>query len=233
MTLDAQIAEHRNLYRDEIRGRTTQRQVPAETEAIPVDEGMVEVTDSGELGGMSFTPEFMRRLGPGEGFGARFPWAHSWSWLRRACRHDHPGHVERSSFGGALCWQLVSSVVVGGSSPQEVAWRIGLPVADVERHLRRAFAWIIEDMDRKQRIRNARDPRPSEEPTPTRIGLLQCDAATRAVQNFELEERIWNSQREIQRTYGLELPPWEVEWQRRQEALYDHQQQCDRCRRAA
>src|SRR5690606_7722097 len=102
------------------------------------------------------------------------PWAHSWSYLRRACRNDHPGHTERPVFGGSLCWQAVSYAVISEYTPETIADLMDIPVESVERHLRNAFAWIIEDMDRKQRFRNARDPQPSEEPTPTRISLLQC-----------------------------------------------------------
>lgn len=231
--LDATIALHRQLYRDELRGKMTQRHVPAETEPIPMHGGMVEVTDSGPLGGMPFSSDLNRRLGPASLYGERYPWAHSWSYLRRACRNDHPGHTERPEFGGALCWQVVSWCVISDYEPATIADILHLPVEDVGRHLLRAFRWIEEDIDRKQRIRNARDPQPTEEPTPTRITLLQCDAVNRAVADFDLEQRIWESQREVQRRHGLELAAWETEWQRRQAMLFDHRQTCERCRRAA
>ena len=241
MTLAERIALHRGMYRDELKiPRLTVAHVPADTETIPIGDGMVEVTDSGELGGMPFSQPFVRRLGPPSGYGASYPWAHSWSYLRRACRNDHPGHMEREVFGGALCWQAVSYCVVSEFDPPTIAPLLSdpsddfvMPVESVERHLLNGFRWIEEDMDRKQRIRNARDPQPSEEPTPTRISLLQCDAANRAVENFDLEQRIWNSQREIMARHGKELPTWEDEWRRRQDALFDHKQECDRCRRAA
>jgi hypothetical protein len=261
MSLAAQLELHRGIYRDEL-GRVTRltvAHVPADTEPIPLKEGMVEVTDSGELGGMPFSTAMVRRLGPPQGYGAMYPWAHSWSYLRRACRNDHPGHTARPEFGGALCWQVVSWAVVSEFTPQTIAGILRLPIEDVERHLRRAFAWIEEDMDRKQRIRNARDPQPSEEPSPTRLTLLQCDAVNRAVADFDLEQRIWEAQVGVMRRrlsdddsglwdrieepkpHYVKLTPeqweerwsWEREWQRRQEALWSHRQECDRCRRAA
>lgn len=264
--LDPLIALHRSMYRDELRGQMTQRSVPADTEPIQLSEynegewrpgnGLVEVTDSGPLGGMPFHSDLNRRLGPADGWGPRYPWGHSWSWLRHACRNDHPGHTERPVFGGSLCFQVVSWCVVSEYSPQTITDLLGIPLEDTERHLVRAFRWIEEDIDRKQRIRNSRDPRPSEEPTPTRISLLQCDAVNRAVENFDLEQRIWEGQVAIMRrkleepinvlvndpaphyvTVSLEeweqRHSWEAEWQRRQEALWDHRQECDRCRRAA
>lgn len=258
MTVAELIAEHRSMFREELRGQMTQRHVPADVEPIPIHGVMVDVTDSGPLGGMPFSSDLNRRLGPAEGYGARYPWAHSWSYLRRACRNDHPGHTERPVFGGSLCWQAVSYAVISEYTPATIADIMDIPVESVERHLRNAFAWIIEDMDRKQRFRNARDPQPSEEPTPTRISLLLCDAATRAVENFDLEQRIWEGQVGVMRrnlgdrTEVLELVQepaphyvkmsreqweqrwsWDREWARRQAALADHQLECDRCRRAA
>lgn len=197
-----------------------------------------------------------RHLGPVAGYGSQRPWSFSWHALRQACRHDHPGHTERPVFGGSLCWQAVSYAVVNRYNPDTIADLWGIPVEDVERHLNRAFGWIEEHMDRGQQIRNARDPRPSEEPTPTRISLLQCDAANRAVENFDLEQRIWEGQVGIMRRtlsepiHVLVNQPsphyetisseewerrhsWEAEWQRRQEVLWEHRQNCDRCRRAA
>ena len=223
---------HRDLYREELRiPHMTVRQVPAETEAIPIGDRSVEVTDSGPLGGMAFSGDLNRRLGPPSGYGERYPWAHSWSYLRRACRHDHPGHTARPTFGGALCWQAVSYYVVSEFEPDTIARLMDLPIEAVHRHLHRAFTWIIEDMDRKQRIRNARDPQPSEEPTPTRISLLQCDAVNRAVADFDLEQRIWESHRRLHPE--LNLVEWAVEWSRRQVALIEHRAECERCRRAA
>lgn len=253
MSLATQLAEHRSMYREELRIRTTSRNVPADTEPIQISEWSdaedgwrpgavsVETTDSGELGGMALSPAMNRRLGPPTGYGAQYPWAHSWSYLRRACRNDHPGHTERPEFGGALCWQIVSWAVISDYEPATIAGILRMPLESVERHLRNAFAWIIEDMDRKQRIRNARDPQPSEEPTPSRLSLLQCDSVTRAVQNFDLEQRIWEGQIAVQRRHLPEPPDeawerrwsWETEWARRQAALLDHQRECDRCRRAA
>ena len=232
--LDALIAEHRSMYREERRiPRITIHQVPADTEAIPFGTGSVEVEDSGPLGGRPLSPAMNRLLGPPAGYGAQYPWTHSWSYLRRACRADHPGHTERPVFGGALCWQVVSWCVVAEFESATIASITGLPTESVERHLRNALRWITEDIDRKQRIRNARDPKPSEDPTPSRVSLLQCDAVNRAVANFDLEQRIWESQRAIQRRHGIELAAWETEWARRQHALWSHQAECDRCRRAA
>lgn len=219
---------------------------------------MVEVTDSGPLGGAPFAPDLNRRLGPETGYGERYPWAHSWSYLRRACRNDHPGHRARLVFGGSLCWQAVSWCVVSEYEPSTIAdlWRI--PVKDAERHLLNAFDWIIEDMDRKQRFRNARNPAESEEPTPTRITLLQCDAALHSVADFTLQQRIWEGQvglmreklGDIEEVSELVREPrphyvtltrvqweqrwsWDREWERRLDALRVHQRTCDRCRRAA
>jgi hypothetical protein len=234
--LQQAIETHRGMYADELRRpfQMTVAQVPDEVEAIPMGDVMVEVTDSGPLGGPAYSRPMNRHLGPIAGYGVQRPWSYSWNALRFACRNDHPGHTERGEFGGSLCWQVVSWCVISNYTPQTIADQLlHIPLENVERHLLRAFRWIEEHMDRGQQIRNARDPQPSEEPTPTRISLLQCDAVNRAVQNFGLEERVWNSQREIQARHGLELPAWEAEWQRRQEALWDHRQECDRCRRAA
>ena len=260
MTLEEAIAEHRSMYREELRGRMTQRHVPADTEPIRIGEATVDVTDSGPLGGMPFSSDLNRRLGPPNRYGERYPWAHSWSFLRRACRNDHPGHTERPVFGGALCWQVVAYSVVHEFDVQTISRLMDIPVESVERHLRNAFAWIVEDIDRKQRIRNARDPLASEEPTPTRISLLQCDVLNRAVQDFVIEQRIWEGQVGIMRRKldeeGAEEVPvlikqpvphyvkltrpqweqhwsWEREWQRRQAELAEHRRECDRCRRAA
>ena len=259
MTLEQTIATHRGMYRDELRRpfRMTVAQVPDETEPIPIDDRMVDVTDSGPLGGPAFSRPMNRHLGPIAGYGAQRPWSYSWHALRQACRQDHPGHTEREVFGGSLCWQVVSWCIVSEFTPQTIAHQLlDIPVESVERHLARALSWIEEHMDRGQQIRNARDPQPSEEPTPTRISLLQCDAAHRAVANFDLEQRIWEGQVGIMRgklrepIWELVQEPephyvtitveewekrhsWEAEWQRRQEALYDHEQTCDRCRRAA
>lgn len=233
-------AEHRAMYAEELRLRkmtSYQRGghhlVLPDTEPIVIDEALVEVTDSGPLGGAPFSRDLNRRLGDPAAYGERFPWAHSWFYLRVACRRDHPGHTERPLFGGSLCWQTVSYYVIAQYEPDTISRLMDIPVESVERHLLRAFGWLIEDMDRKQRIRNARDPAPPEEPSPSRLSLLQCDAVTRAVEDFDMEERIWNSQREIQARHGLELPTWEEEWARRQSDLIDHRLQCDRCRRAA
>ncbi len=258
--LAAQLYLHRNLYREERRlPRITISQVPADTEPIQIGTGTVEVEDSGPLGGRPFAPAMNRLLGPPNGYGSRYPWTHSWSYLRRACRNDHPGHTERPEFGGSLCWQVVSWAVISEYQPDTIAGILRIPVEDVERHLRRAFDWIIEDIDRKQAIRNARDPQPSEEPTPSRLSLLQCDAANRAVDNFSVEQAIWEAQVGVMRRrlaeddsglwdrieepkpHYVKLTPeqweerwsWEREWQRRQEALWSHRQECDRCRRAA
>ena len=130
-----------------------------------------------------------------------------------------------------MCWQVVSWAVISDYQPDTIAGILRIPVEDVERHLRRALDWIIEDIDRKQAIRNARDPRPSEEPTPSRLSLLMCDAATRAVADFDLEQRIWESYRNLHPE--LELAEWSVEWSRRLSVLIEHQAECDRCRRAA
>jgi hypothetical protein len=238
MTLSDLIAEHRGMYADELHrvGRMTshfhgRHLVPADTEAIPIGEAMVEVTDSGPLGGAPFSPDLNRRLGPPSRYGERYPWAHSWSYLRRACRNDHPGHIERPVFGGSLCWQAVSWCVVSEYTPATIASLFEIPLEDVERHLRNALRWIEEDMDRKQRIRNSRDPQPSEEPTPTRLSLLMCDAAHRQVADFDLEQRVWESQSRLHP--DLKLSDWSTEWARRLNALWAHQQSCDRCRRAA
>lgn len=227
------LAEHRALYREELCIPVNAKRIPEDTEPILIDGHPVDVLDVGDLGGMPLSPSMVRRLGPPEGYGAKYPWAHSWSFLRRACRADHPGHAERPEFGGALCWQLVSWAVVSEYSPRDIAYYLGFPVESVERLLSSALRWIIEDMDRKQRFRNGRNPAPSEEPTPSRLSLLQCDAANRAVADFELEQRIWNSQREIQARHGIALDSWEDEWARRQVVLVEHRQSCERCRRVA
>ena len=266
MTLAAQITLHRNLYRDELRRpfQMTVAQVPDETEPIQIGDAMVDVTDSGPLGGPAFSRPMNRHLGPVAGYGVQRPWSYSLAALRHACRKDHPGHTERRTFGGSLCWQAVSYAICSRYEVDTVAHVLSDPpdflieVADAERHLRRSLGWIEEHMDRGQMIRNARDPQPSEEPTPTRISLLQCDAVTRAVVNFDLEQRIWEGQVGIMRrklgdkTEVVEFVrdptphyvtmtiqewetkwSWENEWARRQQALSDHEQTCDRCRRAA
>lgn len=256
--LEQMIADHRGMLADELRRpfQMTVAQVPDETEPIPVGDVMVEVTDSGPLGGPAYSRPMNRHLGPVAGYGSQRPWSYSFDALRFACRKDHPGHTQRDVFGGSLCWQAVSWCVLSGYTPATIADLWDMPTEDVERHLLRAFRWITEHMDRGQQIRNARDPQPSEEPTPTRISLLQCDAVNRSVQNFTLEQRIWEGQVGIMRrnlkepisvldndpaphyvTITLEeweqRHSWEAEWGRRQEALWDHRQECDRCRRAA
>lgn len=246
----AAVLLHRSMYREELSlvTRTTASHVPAETE--PITEAtydgsewrpgpvQVEVTDSGPLGGEPLSAQMNRHLGPPSGFGSQRPWSHAFHYLRRACRNDHPGHTARPTFGGSLCWQAVAYSVLHDYTVPTIASLLSIPddefyvsEADVERHLLRAFAWIEEDMDRKQRIRNGYDPRPSEEPTPTRLSLLQCDAAQRQVADFDLEQRIWESQRNLHPE--LELSAWDVEWARRMETLREHQATCDRCRRAA
>lgn len=240
MTLDAQIADHRGMYRDELRRpfQLTVAQVPDETEPIPIDGRMVEVTDSGPLGGPSLSRPMNRHLGPPTEYGAQRPWSAGLHALRFWCRKDHLGHADRRTFGGSLCWQAAYYAVVDGYDPVTVAELLSDPAdgfrvsyEDTIRHLSRALRWIEEQIDRGQQIRNARDPLPSEEPTPSRLSLLMCDAAHRQVQNFDLEQRIWESLRNKQP--DLDLPEWHVEWSRRMSALIEHQVDCDRCRRAA
>jgi hypothetical protein len=238
VTLDRLIAHHRALYADELRRpfHMTVSQVPDETEPILIGEEVVEVTDSGPLGGPPFSRPMNRHLGPIDGYGAQRPWSYSWHALRKACRNDHPGHTERRTFGGSLCWQAVSYAVVSNYNLETVAEVLSDPpflisVEDAERHLTRAFGWIEEHMDRGQQIRNARDPQPSEEPTPSRLSLLVCDAAHRQVADFDLEQRIWESQARLHPELGL--ADWSDEWARRLNILWAHQQECDRCRRAA
>ena len=247
--LEHLIADHRGMYRDELRRvfQTTVASVPDETEPMELaelsEEGWkpgtvtVEVTDSGPLGGPAFSRPMNRHIGPVVAYGVQRPWSYSLHYLRRACRNDHPGHTERRTFGGSLCWQAVAYTVIDEYEPETVARLLSDPpdftvsLEDAERHLRRALSWIEEHMDRGQQIRNARDPQPSEEPTPSRLSLLMCDAALRQVENFELEQRIWESYRNQHPELGL--AEWHIEWARRQAALLEHQAECDRCRRAA
>lgn len=266
MTPSAAVHAHRLLYRSELAIKPTARNVPADTEPIRLhaldgDEWVPtgaeeEVTDSGPLGGAPLSPAMNRRLSEppiGENL-----WASSLFYLKHACRKDHPGHTEREPFRGSLCWRVVYLVICSELDPTQAADELGIPTESVLRHLNSALRWITEDMDRKARIRNARDPKPSEEPTPTRLSLLVCDAAQRAVADFDLEQRIWAGQVGLmRRDLGdaeevLELVndptphyvkitrqqweqkwSWEAEWARRQALLMEHQAECDRCRRAA
>lgn len=259
---------HRQLYRDELDiRRVTSWQVPAETESIQLSEydrdlekwlpgaSAVAVTDSGELGGPALSPAMNRRLGDPSGFGQVYPWAASLFYLMVACRNDHPGHIEREAFHGSLCWRVVYLLVIANMDPTEVADEVGIPTTSVIKRWESAGQWILRDMDGKQRFR--RDPKPSEETTPTRLSLLQCDAVHRQLMDFDLEQRIWDGQVGILRgrligdeVLVLEQSPaphyvkvtraqwenrmsWDREWARRMDVLRDHQQSCDRCRRAA
>lgn len=238
--LDALIDLHRALYRDELRRpfQLTVSQVPDETEPIRIGDVLVEVTDSGPLGGPSFSRPFNRHVGPPEEYGSQRPWSAGLHALRYWCRKDHIGHTERRTFGGSLCWQAAAYAIVDGYEATTVvrllsdpADGFGVDYENTERHLLRALRWIEEYMDRGMQIRNARDPLPSEETTPSRLSLLMCDAANRQVENFDLEQRIWESHRNKHPELGL--AEWHVEWARRQASLLEHQADCDRCRRAA
>lgn len=267
----ADVAFHRLLYRDELGSirRTNASHVPADTEPIQLSEydldlerwlpgaASVAVTDSGELGGAPLAPMMNRRLGDPSGYGPAWPWAASHFYLMIACRNDHPGHMEREEFHGSLCWRVVYLMVIDAKDPAMAAGILGIPSEDVVKRWEAASAWILNDMDAKQRFR--RDPKPSEETTPTRLSLLQCDAVHRQLMDFDLEQRIWESQVGLLRSRlvdpddGIwELVPdplphyvkitlaeweqkhsWDREWARRMDALRDHRQDCDRCRRAA
>ena len=227
--------------------KTNVASVPDEVEPIAVaeltDDGWepgtvtVEVTDSGQLGGPAFSRPMNRHLGPAQEYGSQRPWSAGLFALRHWCRKDHIGHTERPTFGGSLCWQAVAYAIIDEYEPVTVARLLSEPEGftvsyeDVARHLRRALGWIEEHMDRGMQIRNARDPLPSEEPTPSRLSLLMCDAAHRQVEDFDLEQRIWESYRNLHPE--LELAEWHIEWARRQAALLEHQLECDKCRRAA
>lgn len=262
------IAFHRALRADELRGvsRITAGQVPADTEDIQLSEyderleawlpgaTSVRVTDSGPLGGPALSMPMNGLLSdPPSRY---YPWTASLFALRLACMHDHPGHAEREVFGGALCWRVAYLLIVAERDPTQVADELGIPTEHVLKRFQSAAAWIIDAMDIKDAILRSRDPLPSEEPTPTRLTLLACDAIHRAVGDFDLEQRIWEGQIGIIRRdladpiVVLESEPrphyvtltrveweqrmsWEREWARRQSAFVEHQATCDRCRRAA
>lgn len=263
-----EIAFHRALRADELRGviQITAGEVPADIEDIQISEydaaleawlpgaTTKRVTDSGPLGGPSLSMPMNGLLA--EPPSRYYPWMASLFALRLVCMADHLGHAEREAFGGSLCWRVAYLLVVSERDPTQVADDLGIPTAHVLKRFHSAAGWIIDAMDIKDAIRRARDPLPSEEPTPTRLTLLVCDAAHRSVVDFDLEQRIWEGQvglmrRDLKEPISVLEPnpiphyvtitrpeweqrmSWEREWERRQAAFLAHRAICDRCRRAA
>ena len=147
MTLEQSIADHRGMYRDELNLKPTQHAVPSDTEPILVNGVYVEVTDSGELGGMPFSMPMTRRLGHPENFGSMFPWSKAWWRLKAECRRTHPFHraSDRPYWRGSLCHQLVAFTVVRGFSIENAA-KI-LRYDNPEPVLRYALTFIEQQID--------------------------------------------------------------------------------------
>ena len=236
----ADIAAHRHLYRQELSGvlRVTARQVPADTEPIAVSEydadlekwlpgtTSVNVTDSGPLGGPALSMALNRYLEPPR---HEFPWSAALFAMRLECRRSHPGHTEREPFHGSLCWRLAYLLIVASLDPTQVADELGIPTQHVLDRWESVGKWMLGDMEARER--RTREPLPSEDPTPTRLSLLVCDAAHRQVRDFDLEQRIWESQMRLHPELGLVA--WEVEWARRLEEQGEHRAGSERCRRMA
>lgn len=137
-------------------GRVPTRTEPIPLEARRLDGPMLDVLDSGELGGYPFSPPAARRFGgvtmlDGEQtLNARdyraFPWAYAIERrLPGHCRRRHgtrpdrwPEHVGQ----GPICGPLVRLVVVRGHPPAVVARRVGLPYARLEAVLDDALLWV-------------------------------------------------------------------------------------------
>ena len=147
MTLDSRILDHKALYRADLLIRPTQHAVPSDTEPILIGGHYVDVTDSGELGGMPFSMAMARRLGHPENYGSLFPWTKALWLLRVECRRKHPYHRGPTVpyWRGSLCHQLVTFVIVRDWSVENTA-KI-LRYDDPEPVLRQAFDFLERTVD--------------------------------------------------------------------------------------
>ena len=166
-SLDAQIADHRGMYRDELDFTPTQRtppvaytfdkerrmMVPDDSPLVinPLKPNQYEVPDSATQStqvGMPMSGRMLRYL---QGPTADTPWAVALKSLRAECRRRHRHHRGPAHWRGSLCWQLVFMCVVGkpkGDGPASVheAAQI-LEYDNPEPVLRYALAFIEATMD--------------------------------------------------------------------------------------
>ena len=180
-TLDAQLTDHRAMYRDELDFTPSQRTPPVaytfdETERamVPDDRPLVvnylkpdeysipdSATQSTQVG-MPMSGRMLRYL---QGPTADTPWATSLMALRSECRRRHRHHRGPKHWRGSLCWQLVYMTVVGkpkGNGPATVheAAQI-LEYDNPEPVLRYALAFIEATMD-SLRLKSERKAREDE-----------------------------------------------------------------------
>lgn len=180
MNLEATIALHRALMRDELTFSPSQRTPPVaftwdkvERAMIPDDSPLVinplkpnqiEVPDSATQStqvGMPMSSRMLRYL---SGPAPDTAWATALKSLRKHCRDNHPDHRRHPAWRGSLCWQLVFMTVVGkplGDGPATVHdAAIILKYDHPAPILRQAFAYIenrIDEMRQKQELRARED----------------------------------------------------------------------------
>lgn len=163
-TFGALVAFMRAEYIAEIPDRLHVHQVPDHTEPIPLESGhpegaTMDVTDSGQLGGIAFSPAFHRRIGAikywqgelvlADKDMAPFPWARQLEGVRRWCSAKHRTWYEHQE--RPLCWILLRHVTFGGYSVGRASELEGVSELKGEELLAEAlgkwFAWVSNDLN--------------------------------------------------------------------------------------
>jgi hypothetical protein len=151
MTLSDLIATHRDMYRADMSiPKLVSRQPPT---SLDRNSG-VTTQEPGAATGMAMSGRLLKLLGHPEGYGADFPWLKALWLLRVECRRHHPHHrsADRPYWRGALCYEAVKLVCIGGDAlpygplTTDSAMRI-LKLDHIEPLLRGAFREIETIMD--------------------------------------------------------------------------------------
>lgn len=172
MTLEAAIALHRQMLRDELSGFSPSQRTPpvaytwSDTErAMVPDDRPVEIFEPGTdfmvsrekfqdsptqstKVGMPMSARMLRYL---QGPAADTPWSTAFKALRQECRRNHPNHRGRDVpyWRGSLCYEAVKLTVVGTRLGQlTVREASGVLRYDYpEPILREALAYIEQHID--------------------------------------------------------------------------------------
>ena len=190
LPVSALIAEHRARFRDDLHiPRLVSRQPPT---SIDSNTGVMDEEPAAATG-MSMSGRMLRYVS-GD-YGSVFPWSKAFWLLKVNCRRNHPHHrsADRPYWRGALCYQAVKLVVVGGEAngvgplTAEQAGQV-LKIDQIDQILVAAFRSIDHAVDdfRDRAEKRAREdaglgpgavPEPTVEQRHDQDGMHQVDCA--------------------------------------------------------
>lgn len=133
--LQAMVLNLRASLRSEVPSRLHTGHVPKLTD----DDGTTDRANADEGGvGLPFTAQMHRYIGHWSHWGASRLGTSSVHHVADWCKRLHVTH-ESEGYGQALCSQMLWEVGRLGQEPQDLAWRHGLPLEQVERMLKNAL----------------------------------------------------------------------------------------------